>query len=162
MMNLHFKFGFLIKDFRMGTIMAFAAITYLLTWAMFGIYMLFAPSAEEIENGGAGPAGRIHLFGQRQYLNSADDNPFNHDALVPMLASGDYGVLMHDELMGAESYQTALVGTVQVFKPEQEKGSVAGIIDNAIARGLGLRPVGLTDLASDVVTFKMQNPTLHG
>ena len=101
-MNRYFKLGFLIKDFRMGTILAFAALTYLLTWAMFGIYMLFAPSVEEIENGGAGPAGRIHLFGQRQYLSSADDNPFNHDALVPMLASGDYGVLMHDELMGAK------------------------------------------------------------
>lgn len=91
------------------------------------------------------PAGLIHLFTGDRHLESDRDNPFEHAELD--WNSGEIGLIMSDELAYYPAYQPALIGTIQISKPESDKGKVAAIIDNGVAAALGLRPAGLNSLA---------------
>lgn len=105
------------------------------------------------------PAGRIHLFEGDRYLNSSPDNPYEHSALN--WADGRIGCALSTELAEHPEYQPALIGTIQVLKPEREKGIVAVILDNEKVAALGLAPAGLISGAQMVVDSVIPAQTLH-
>lgn len=105
------------------------------------------------------PAGRIHLFEGDCYLNSSPDNPYEHNALN--WADGRIGCTLSTELVEHPEYQPALIGTIQVLKPEREKGIIAVILDNEKAAALGLAPAGLNSGAQMLVDCVIPAQTLH-
>ena len=105
------------------------------------------------------PAGRIHLFEGNRYFDSSPDNPYEHSALN--WADGRIGCALSTELAEHPQYQPALIGTIQVLKPEHEKGIIAVILDNGKAEALGLPPVGLVSGAQMLVDRMIPKQTLH-
>lgn len=105
------------------------------------------------------PAGRIHLFQSDRYLDSDPDNPYENAALN--WADGRIGCALAVEVVENPQYQPALIGTIQVLKPEQQKGIVAVILDNEKVTALGLPPAGLTSGAQMVVDRGLNPQTLH-
>ncbi len=105
------------------------------------------------------PAGRIHLFQGDRYLDSDPENPYDHSALN--WADGRIGCALAVELAEEPKYQPALIGTIQVLKPEQDKGIIAVILDNEKATALGLPPAGLISGAQMVVDRGLPPQTLH-
>lgn len=95
------------------------------------------------------PAGRIHLFKGDRYFNSSPDNPYEHVELD--WASGRIGCALATDMLNYPEYQVALIGTIQVLKPESEKGIVAVLMDNQKLAGLGLEPFGLMSGAQMLV-----------
>lgn len=105
------------------------------------------------------PAGRIHLFEGDRYYDSSADNPYEHDALD--WSGGRLGCAMSSELMEYPQYQPALTGTIQIRKPEHEKGMVAVILDNHKVAALGLEPVGLSNGAQRSLERRVPRQSLH-
>jgi hypothetical protein len=105
------------------------------------------------------PAGRIHLFDGDRYLDSSPGNPYEHVLLN--WANGKIGCVMSDELARNPHYQPALIGTIQILKPENERGLVAVILDNQIAASHGLEPVGLNGDAQLLVERIVPEATLR-
>lgn len=104
-------------------------------------------------------AGRIHLFEGDRYYNSSPDNAYEHDALD--WSGGRLGCAMSSELMEYPQYQPALIGTIQLLKPEYEKGMVAVILDNHKVAALGLEPVGLSNGAQRALERMIPRQSLH-
>lgn len=105
------------------------------------------------------PAGRIHLFDGDRYMDSSAENPYEHSALN--WADGKIGCVMSDELARNPHYQPALIGTIQILKPDIEKGLVAVILDNEIAAAHGLEPVGLNGDAQALIARIHPEATLR-
>lgn len=95
------------------------------------------------------PAGRIHLFKDDRYFNSSPDNPYEHAELD--WASGRLGCALATDMLKYPEYRVALIGTIQILKPENEKGIVAVLMDNQKLAGLGLEPFGLISGAQMLV-----------
>ncbi len=107
----------------------------------------------------AQPAGRIHLFHGDRYFDSSPDNPYEHSSLN--WAEGRIGCALAVELAEQPQYQPALIGTIQVLKPEQDKGIVAVILDNEKVAALGLPPAGLVSGARMIADRLVPPQTLH-
>jgi hypothetical protein len=107
----------------------------------------------------AQPAGRIHLFQGDRYFDSSPDNPYEHSALN--WTDGRIGCALAVELAEQPQYQPALIGTIQVLKPERDKGIVAVILDNEKVAALGLPPAGLVSGARMVAEKLIPPQTLH-
>lgn len=128
------------------------------------LYWLFS-GARAIADGPAPPpydqqaAGRIHLFDGDRYYNSSADNPYEHAALD--WSGGRLGCGMSSDLMEYPQYQPALVGTIQILKPDYEKGMVAVILDNHKVAALGLEPVGLSNGAQRALERMIPRQSLH-
>jgi hypothetical protein len=105
------------------------------------------------------PAGRIHLFHGNRYLNSSPENPYEHPELD--WASGRLRCALSSDLLEHPEYQPTLIGTIQIFKPDREKGLVAVIIDNEKLLALGLKPFKLMDAAQVLVDRTIPEQTIR-
>ena len=105
------------------------------------------------------PAGRIHLFAGDRYFDSSAYNPYEHAALN--WSDGKLSCTLSDYLAKHPQYLPALVGTVQVLKPANEKGLVAVILDNEKSAALGLEPWGLLSGAQMLTSHDADAATLR-
>lgn len=105
------------------------------------------------------PAGRIHIFEGDRYYNSSPDNPYEHSLLN--WADGRLACALSTDLAERPEYQPALIGTIQVLKPEKHKGLVAVILDNDRAVAMGLPRVGLMSGAQMLVDRAIPTPTIR-
>lgn len=105
------------------------------------------------------PAGRIHLFNGDYYFDSGPDNPYDHAELN--WASGRIGCVLSTTLQKYPEYQFSVIGTVQVLKPESEKGLIAVLMDNEKIVASGLLTFGLISGAQKIVDRAIPEQTLH-
>lgn len=145
-------YGFLFAFFIVGPLLG-----TLLYWLFSGVTAV-ASDPEPLPYGER-PAGRIHLFDGNRYYSSSAENPYEHRALN--WADGHIGCAMSHDLMEHPEYQPALIGTIQVLKPEHEKGLVAVILDNRKVAALGLAQVGLNSGAQMLVDRMIPRPSLN-
>lgn len=94
-------------------------------------------------------AGRIHLFKENRHYNSSPDNPYEHPSLN--WSDGRIGCALSCELDEHPEYRPAVIGKIEVLKPERDKGIVAVILDNEIVAELGLPLAGLVSGAQMLV-----------
>ncbi|AZL73955.1 hypothetical protein [Pseudomonas oryziphila] len=106
------------------------------------------------------PAGRIHLFSGDRYFDSSLTNAYEHPELN--WADGRIGCGYAVDLQARPELQVALLGTIQIYKPEWNRGHAAVILDNQVLQGLGLPLAGLNDEAQQLVNRIVPKQTLRG
>lgn len=104
-------------------------------------------------------AGRIHLFDGDRYYNSTTTNAYEHPSLN--WADGRIGCGSAIDLQAQPEIQPALIGTIQIYKPEQFRGHVAVIVDNEKIKAMGLIPFGLNSGAQELVDRIVPTQTLR-
>lgn len=105
------------------------------------------------------PECRIHLFETNRYFYSGPDNPFEHSDLD--WASGRIGCVLSSTLESYPEYQFSVIGTVEVLKPECEKGLIAVLMDNEKLQAQGLELFNLLSGAQRIFDRDTSSQTLH-
>jgi len=105
------------------------------------------------------PAGRIHLFQGNRYFNSSPDNPYEHPELD--WASGRIGCTLATDMLNYPEYRAAIIGTIQILKPENEKGLVSVLMDNQKLSTLGLEHFGLISGAQMLLDRAIPEQTIR-
>jgi len=106
------------------------------------------------------PAGRIHLFESNRYFYSTcPDNPYDHPELDWM--SGRIGAGLATDMVEYPEYQFSVIGSMEVLKPENEKGLMVVLMDNDKLRAVGLEPFGLMYGAQKLVERAISEQTVQ-
>lgn len=105
------------------------------------------------------PSGRIHLLDGDRYFDSSPTNPYEHSALD--WSSGRFGCVNARDLVANPLDQQALVGTVKILKPANEKGMVIAILDNNILAALGRPKAELSSGAKLLLSVPTSPMSLH-
>lgn len=129
----------------MGGIGVFISIL-IIAWVVGGLavrlWLFFNPPKATGQDQLQAPAGRIHLFHGDRHLESSTSNPYENESLD--WESGRLGTVLWDELTQYPNYHPALIGTIEVIKPDEDFGKVAALLDNEKVAALGYEPVGIS------------------
>lgn len=146
--------GALVISCVLGLILFSPLLLFL--WARSGTYT--SADGEQVTE--YSPAGRIHLFDGDKRVSGTTSNPYMHQWLAERLASGRYGLMDYEVLREHPAYQPAIAGTVKVYKPIDLFRSVSVIIDNDIAKRLGLEQASV-DWLPPILSFHAGEARRH-
>lgn len=120
-------------------VFGFLSIIAVIKMAAWFFAVLGSAPGPQTTVGGLSSAGRIHDWEARAYLHSDSHSPFAHPKID--WSSGKYGVVMLDEALAHPHYFPAVVGTIAILNPQDQRGQVAVVYDNHKAVQLGYDPV---------------------
>lgn len=122
-------------------------------------YWFFSKVKEGVTNSDAAneshqPAGFIHLFQGDRRLVGTPTNPFDNDELD--WGSGKLSAVLWEELQDYPHYFPAVIGTVEITKPEIDYGRVVALLDNSKVTALGYSQVGVMDGVERAISSRRQ------